>query len=367
MKHTSLYNAHVKLGGKIIEYAGFELPVQYEGITKEHEQVRKAVGLFDVSHMGEVRVTGEKAESFLDYLCTNRVKDMAIGKVIYSVMLKEHGGVVDDLLVYRLGVMEFLLVVNAANTEKDFAHIKEVGADYKVSIVNESEEFAQIAIQGPHSEELLKGLVDVDIEEIGFYCFQTPVTLFGAKVILSRTGYTGEDGFEVYCSPTEAETIWSGLLQHGEDIGVSVKCIGLGARDTLRFEAGLPLYGHEISEEITPLEAKLSFFVKMDKDFLGKEALEEQKKMGLNKQLIRLDILGKPIAREGYKVLNTGGEEIGHITTGYYLPNNGLNIAMALIDKVYCEPDTQVLVQVRKKQVEAKVRKSAFMKKNYKK
>lgn len=359
-KRTALYENHVKCGGQIVDFAGFELPIQYVGISEEHHSVRNKVGLFDVSHMGEVLVTGKEALSFVQYLVSNNVKSLVNNQVLYTVMCYENGTVVDDLLVYRMTDEKFFLVINAANIEKDVAWIQEQGKSFDITIENQSDSYAQLALQGPEAQKLLQSYVNFDLTEIKFFYFKEVVSVKGMDVLISRTGYTGEDGFEIYSKPEDAPVLWDLMVESG------AAPIGLGARDTLRFEACLPLYGHEISDEINPLEAGLSMFVKLDDDdFIGKEALVKIKEDGTSRKLVGLEI-SKGIAREGCTVL-VGDQEIGHVTTGYKSPTVGKSIALALIDKSHGVMGNNVLVQVRKKQIPATIISKRFYKKNYKK
>lgn len=360
VKRTALYENHIKSGGQIVEFSGYELPIQYVGITEEHNAVREDVGIFDVSHMGEVEVKGSEALAFVQFLITNNVKKLVNNQVLYTMMCYENGTVVDDLLVYRFKEDYLYLVINAANVEKDFAWIRKHAKNFDVEVVNVSDEIAQIAIQGPNAEKTLQKLVNIDLKTIEFFHSTSEIMIKDIQALVSRTGYTGEDGFEIYVDNEKAVAVWEMLLDEG------VKPIGLGARDTLRFEACLPLYGHEINNTINPLEAGLSMFVKLDNDdFIGKEALVKIKEMGTTRKLVGLEV-SKGIAREGYVVL-VDDQEIGYITTGYKSPTIGKSIALALIDKKHGSLGTDVIIQVRKKQIPATVVSKRFYKKNYKK
>ena len=279
LKKTSFFKKHKDLGAKIIDFSGWALPVRYESIKKEHLAVRNNAGLFDVSHMGEIIIKGNQAQEFVDYLITNNAKKLKDFQIAYTLMCYENGGVVDDLLVYKYNKQHFYLVVNASNIEKDFKWIKDNSKKFDVNVENDSENIAQLAIQGPKAQEILQKITDTDLEEISFFNFKPEVSIDGKKAIVSRTGYTGEDGFELYFNVQNNQNIkktWDKLLLVGKDQGL--KPVGLGARDTLRFEVALPLYGHEISKDITPLEARLSYFIDFDKkNFLGKKALLKQK------------------------------------------------------------------------------------------
>jgi len=360
VKRTALYENHVQCGGQIVEFAGYELPIQYIGITEEHNAVRNDAGIFDVSHMGEIEIKGKDALNFVQYLVTNNVKSLVDNQVLYTMMLYKNGTVVDDLLVYRFDEDYFYLVINAANVSKDHEWILEQAKDFDVEVINVSDKVAQLAVQGPNAESKLQSLVDIDLKTIEFFHCSSEVMIKGIPALISRTGYTGEDGFEIYVDVENAKAIWEMIVD------LDVQPIGLGARDTLRFEACLPLYGHEISDEINPLEAGLSMFVKLDNDdFIGKDALVKVKEEGTTRKLVGLEI-SKSIAREGYKII-VDDQEIGYVTTGYKSPTLGKSIALALIDKTHGKIGNEVLVQVRKKQIPATIISKRFYKKNYKK
>lgn len=356
---TPLYQEHVAADGKIVDFGGWALPVQYSGILDEVKAVRTRAGLFDVSHMGEISVEGPQALAWLDTMVTNDVSKMTDNQVIYTFMCYPHGGVVDDLLIYRYGPEKFLLVVNAANTAKDWDWLvshQVAGAELK----NLSAVTAQLAIQGPLAAEILLELTEYPLGEMGFFRFADPVEIAGVSALVSRTGYTGEDGFEIYCRPEDAVKLWQVIMAAGKELGI-IPC-GLGSRDTLRFEANLPLYGHEISQEITPLEARLGFFVKLKKeaDFIGKAALLALKEKGLPRQLVGLTMVDKGIPRAGYPVFNAQGEEVGFVTTGSFSPTLNANIANALVAKDYLQEGTALWVGVRQRRLEAKVTKLPF-------
>lgn len=365
LKKTPIFQEHVKAGGKMVDFGGWALPVQYTGILDEVAAVRTQAGLFDVSHMGEIYVEGPGAQAWLDRMMTNDVAAMADNQVIYTFMCYPDGGVVDDLLIYRYGPEKFLLVVNAANTDKDWEWLtshKEGG----VKLHNASPETAQLALQGPQALEVLQKLTEYKLDEIGPFRFADPVDIAGEKTLISRTGYTGEDGFEIYCKPASAVKLWQEILAVGKDRGV-IPC-GLGSRDTLRFEAGLPLYGHEISQEITPLEARLGFFVKLKKqaDFIGKDALRAKKEQGPPRRLVGLTMVDKGIPRAEYPVFNAEGKKVGFVTTGSFAPTVNANIANALVDSEYLEAGTPLWVGVRNRRLEARVTKLPFYKREAK-
>lgn len=355
-KKTPLYDLHVKLGGKMVEYAGYLLPVQYEGISKEHNAVRNSVGVFDASHMGEFMVEGANAAEFLDYLLTNRVSNMPINAARYSPMCNEKGGVVDDLLVFRFSETLFCLIVNASNKEKDFAHIKSV-LHKGVQLRDVSDITGLIAVQGKSAEALIKKLAKGEIPTKN-YTFTNNVDICGSKVLLSRTGYTGEDGFEIYTPWNELAKVFEAIYEAGKEFNLT-PC-GLGARDTLRLEAGMPLYGHEMSENITPLETGLGVFVKLDKpDFIGKKALETNKP---RYKRIGLELVDKGIAREDCLVF-ANGKKVGLVSSGTLSPYSGKAVLMALVD-VDTPLDAAFTIDVRGRMLAAKTAKLPFYKKS---
>lgn len=360
LKRTPLFDEYKKYGGKTIDFGGWELPVQFSSIKEEHLAVRNEAGLFDVSHMGEIFVEGTDALQYLQKILTNDISKLKIGGAQYNFMCYENGGVVDDLIIYYLEENRYLLCVNAANIEKDFNWMKQfVFGD--VNVTNKSDEYAQIALQGPRSEEILQPLTNIDLSQIKPFKFQDQVEIKGYKVLLSRTGYTGEDGFELYGTPEAIVALWNILLEEGKVKGLVPA--GLGARDTLRFESGLPLYGQELSENITPLEAGFQFAVKLDKesDFNGKEALIKQKEQGIPRKLVGVEMIDKGIPRHGYKVFKDG-KEIGEITTGTQIPSTKRNVGWALIDTNFAEIDTNVQIEIRNKLLNAKVVTTPFYK-----
>lgn len=365
LKKTALYNAHKKYGGKLIEFAGWELPVQYEGIIEEHNAVRNAAGLFDVSHMGEVEIKGPDVLSYIQNLITNDADVLVNKQVQYTLMCYPDGGVVDDLLVYRISSDDFLLVINAANVESDYAWMLKNKGHYDVSINNISNSISEVALQGPNAEKILQKLTSFYLSSIGFFRFENDIEISKIKCMVSRTGYTGEDGFEIYTSNESIETIWNNIMDAGHDYGI--KPSGLGCRDTLRFEATLPLYGNEISKDITPLEAGLSFFVKLDKkDFIGKDALVNQKREGLKRKLAGLEMKDRGIPRHGYEV-RAEGKKIGYVTTGYHSPTLNKNIGLALINSSYSKLGTEIEVVIRNRPLKAEVISKKFYSKKYRK
>jgi aminomethyltransferase len=340
LKKTPLYHAHLAAGAKIVEFGGWAMPVQYTGIIAEHLAVRLKAGLFDVSHMGEIRLQGPQALKTVQFLLTNDVSRLETGQIIYSPMCFASGGAVDDLLVYRLGLDDFLLVVNASNTATDLEWIKE-HCFKDVSITDQSPSTALLAVQGPLTKEILQRLTEVDLASIKYYRFAFG-QVCGIECLISRTGYTGEDGFELYFDAQYAAELWHQIIAAGSPDGLIP--IGLGARDTLRLEAGLPLYGQELSAAITPLEAGLSRFVKLEKEeFIGKEALRAQKASGIPRKLVGLEMVDRGIPRTGYPV-TCKGQEIGFVTSGTFAPWVQKNLAMALVGQD-AEGDLEVSIR----------------------
>lgn len=351
-KHTPLYENHVKLGGKMVEFGGWALPVQYSTILAEHKAVREACGLFDVSHMGEISVKGPDALAFLNQLCTNDFTGMDIGRCRYSPMCYPDGGTVDDLIIYKRGETHYLVIVNASNTDKDFAWMQQhVGGD--VTLENISANVAQLALQGPAYRDILaKLVVEGDLPEKP-YTFAENVLIDGIVCLVSKTGYTGEPGLEIYVRPGDAGRLFDSLIAAG-----SVPC-GLGARDTLRFESSMPLYGHELDKDITPLECGLKTFVKLDKpDFIGKAALAANPPA---RRRIGLELLDKGIAREHCPVLDAQGNVVGQTTSGGPAPTLGKNMAMAIVAVDAAGAD-DFFIEVRGRQLRAKRVKLPFYK-----
>jgi aminomethyltransferase len=356
MKYTPLYEKHIALGAKMIEYAGYQMPLSYSDISEEHIAVRTHMGIFDVSHMGEFIVEGKDALKYVNALVTNIISD-DLNKVTYTLFCQKDGNVVDDLLVYVITLEKILLVVNAGNMDKDFDWVIQNSSDYEVNIRNISDQISQIALQGPKAVESIESVTGFDATEMKFMT-QKAIPFDDGHVILSRTGYTGEDGFEIYGNPKYVTQMWDKAIELG-----AVPC-GLGARDTLRFEANLPLYGHEISETINPIEAGLNFAIKLEKDyFIGKDALLAYKE-NPKRKVVGLELNQKAIPRHGYPVY-MDDQEIGVITTGYLLPQSETPIACALIDIAYSKLGTPLYVQIRKNKVSAVVRNRKFYTKNY--
>ncbi len=356
LKRTCLFDRHVKLGALISPFGGFEMPIQYQGIIQEHNAVRNHVGMFDVSHMGEVTVKGPDAEKFVQHIFTNDIADAPVGKIFYGMMCYEDGGTVDDLLVYKMNHNDFYLVINASNIDKDWEWINQQNSGFDVEIKNMSDFYGQIALQGPDSETTLKNVLGIDASDLTFYNLKTL-----DHVIVSRTGYTGEDGFEIYASHDFIIDAWDKFIMAG------VQPCGLGCRDTLRFEVGLPLYGDELDKDISPVMAGLSMFVKFNKDeFIGKESLQKQKTEGTEKKLVGIELKDKAIPRHGYNVLKDGNI-IGTVTTGYHSISTDKSVCMALINSEFAKLDTTLDIQIRKKTFPGIVVKKRFYDKHYKK
>lgn len=337
------------------------MPIQYSTIVDEHQAVRQDCGVFDVSHMGEVLVSGVEAQRYVNHIFTNDVTKISDGQILYGMMCYEDGGVVDDLLVYRVAENCYFLVINASNIDKDWAWIQEQAKGYDVKLENQSEQYGELAVQGPQAETVMEEVLGLPCKELAFYTFKS-LTLGQTSIIVSRTGYTGEDGFEIYADATFINDCWDKLMESGR-----CKPCGLGCRDTLRFEVGLPLYGDELSADITPVMAGLSMFVKLDKEeFIGKEALAKQKAEGATKKLVGIELQDKAIPRHGYAVLKNGAV-IGEVTTGYHTISTDKSVCMALIDSQHAALGTDVEIQIRKKIFPGVVCKKRFYDKHYKK
>ena len=358
-KRTCLYDKHVALGALIAPFAGFDMPIQYSGITEEHNAVRGHCGVFDVSHMGEVLVTGSEAEKYINHIFTNDVKGLPADKVLYGMMCYPDGGVVDDTCICKLEDQVFLMTINASNIDKDIAWIEKNAAGFDVVIKNKSENYGQLALQGPEAEAKIESVLGISTKDLNFYEVRQ-VKTDGEVIIVSRTGYTGEDGFEIYGSPKYINEAWDKLIAAG------ITPCGLGCRDTLRFEVGLPLYGNELSDKISPVMAGLSMFIKLDKEeFIGKEALQKQKAEGVSQRLRGIVLEGNAIPRHGYKVMKDG-KEVGVVTTGYRLISTPKSCAVALVDASVQMGD-KLEIQIRKKSFPGIVVKKKFYDKHYKK
>ena len=355
-KKTCLYDKHVELGALISPFGGFDMPIQYSSIIEEHQAVRNNCGVFDVSHMGEVTVKGKDAERYVQHIFTNDVSKISAGQILYGMMCYEDGGTVDDLLVYKMGENDYFLVINAANVDKDWQWMQDNAKGFDIDLVNRSDYYGQIAIQGPESERVVEEVLGLKCSELTFYTVKTI-----GNIIVSRTGYTGEDGFEIYAGHNFICECWDKLIESGR-----CKPCGLGCRDTLRFEVGLPLYGDELSAEISPVMAGLSMFCKFDKeDFIGKDALLKQKTEGVARRLVGIELQGKAVPRHGYSVLQNG-EIVGEVTTGYHSISTDKSVCMALVKAECAKLGTELDVQIRKKIFPGTVVKKRFYDKHYK-
>lgn len=359
LQRTHLYQHHLKAKGKMVPFAGWEMPVQYVGLKEEHQNVRTNVGLFDVSHMGEIFFRGPNAVESLDFMTTNAVSKLEEGKAHYSLIPNEHGGIVDDIIVYCLKKNEeYLVCVNAANVEKDYSHFLKYNRDAQIE--NESDQWSQIAIQGPKAFNLMERVLGISSSQIGSFEIKS-LKYKNQNVLIARTGYTGEDGAEVFVPNAVAGALWDELMQKGEDLGVMP--IGLGARDTLRTEMKFPLYGHEITDETSPFEALLGWVVKLDKEeFLGKGHMERVKEAGIQQKLIGLVLEDKGIARDGYEIYLENGEKVGKVTSGTLSPTTGQAIAVAYVSTKYAEIGTPLWIDIRGRKAKAKVVKTPFIK-----
>jgi len=359
LKYTPLHAAHVAAGAKMVPFAGFEMPVQYEGVVSEHHAVRNTVGVFDVSHMGEVEFTGPTAADVVSSIVTNDVSNLADGQACYTVMCREDGGIIDDLVVYKFSATRVLVCVNAANRERDIAWMKTQAAD-RCDVRDRSDELALIAVQGPRALELVKRIARPDPSDVKSYHFTTG-TAAGVDTIIARTGYTGEDGFELYVPVDGAETVWNALMEKGRDLGVAPA--GLGARDSLRLEMCFPLYGNDIDTTTHPYEAGLGWVVKLDKSvpFVARDRLAEIKRSGFDHKLVPVVVKDRGIARQGYPVL-VDGREAGVVTSGTKSPTTGEAIALAYVPKSHAKAGSRIAIAVRGREVAAEVTKRPFLK-----
>jgi aminomethyltransferase len=365
-KKTCLYDKHVALGALMSPFGGFIMPIQYTDITDEHNAVRQHCGVFDVSHMGEVRVSGPDAERYVQHIFTNDVADAPVGQIYYGMMCYADGGTVDDLLVYKMGDQDFFLVINAANIDKDVEWMQQQMQGFDITFEHQSDYYGQLAVQGPEAESVVEAVLGLPCKELKFYTAKTLDVAEGDEgetIIVSRTGYTGEDGFEIYGSHEFTQQAWDKLIASGR-----CKACGLGCRDTLRFEVGLPLYGDELSADISPIMAGLGIFVKLDKEeFIGKAALAVQKANGVKQKLVGIELEGKAIPRHGYAVLTPEGEPVGEVTTGYHCISVDKSVCMALVRTEHAKLGTALAVQIRKKTFPGVVVKKKFYDKHYKK
>lgn len=360
MKNTALTHIHESLGAKMVPFAGFNMPVQYEGVTAEHETVRNGVGVFDVSHMGEFLLSGPNALALIQKVTSNDASTLTIGRAQYSCLPNAEGGIVDDLIVYRMKEEQYLLVVNASNIEKDWNWISshnDIGVDMK----NLSDDYSLLAIQGPKAVEAMQALTSVNLSEIKYYHFEVADFAGIEHVIISATGYTGSGGFEIYCKNAEVEQIWNKVFEAGAPFGI--KPIGLAARDTLRLEMGFCLYGNDINDSTSPIEAGLGWITKFTKEFVNSENLKKQKEEGVSKKLVGFELLERGIPRHDYEIVDANGNNIGIVTSGTMAPTVGKGIGMGYVKTEHAAVDAEIYIQIRNNKVLAKVVKMPFYKK----
>lgn len=360
MKNTALTHVHEKLGAKMVPFAGYNMPVQYEGVNAEHETVRNGVGVFDVSHMGEFLLTGENALALIQKVTSNDASVLEIGRAQYSCLPNNDGGIVDDLIVYRIKENQYLLVVNASNIEKDWNWISSHN-DLGVEMRNLSDDYSLLAIQGPKAVEAMQSLTTVDLSAIKYYHFEVGPFAGIEHVIISATGYTGSGGFEIYCKNTEVEQLWNKVFEAGAAFGI--KPIGLAARDTLRLEMGFCLYGNDINDTTSPLEAGLGWITKFTKEFTNSENLKKQKEAGVSRKLVGFEMVERGIPRHDYEIVDADGNNIGIVTSGTQAPSLGKAIGMGYVKTEFSAVDSEIFILIRDKKVKAKVVKMPFYKK----
>jgi aminomethyltransferase len=360
MKNTALSSIHESLGAKMVPFAGYNMPVQYEGVNAEHETVRNSVGVFDVSHMGEFLISGENALNLIQKVSSNDASTLEVGKAQYSCLPNNDGGIVDDLIIYKLKEDQYLLVVNASNIEKDWNWISshnDVGAEMK----DLSEEYSLLAIQGPKAVEAMQSLTSIDLSQIKYYHFEVSDFAGVKHVIISATGYTGSGGFEIYCKNTEVKQIWTKVFEAGASFGI--KPIGLAARDTLRLEMGFCLYGNDINDSTSPLEAGLGWITKFTKEFTNSVNLKAQKEAGVTRKLVGFEMIDRGIPRHDYEIADSNGNIIGIVTSGTQAPSLGIAIGMGYVTTEFSNPDSEIYIRIRNKDIKAKVVKMPFYKK----
>ena len=362
MKNTALTKVHESLGAKMVPFAGYNMPVSYEGVNIEHETVRKGVGVFDVSHMGEFLVSGENALEFLQWVCSNDISKIKVGGAQYNCFPNDTGGIVDDLIVYRIKEDQYMLVVNASNIDKDWSWLESQNTlkSFDADLRNISDGHSLLAIQGPKAIEAMQSLTDIDLTEIPFYTFKVAPFAGLPHVIISATGYTGSGGFEIYCKNEEAEQLWSEVFKAGAAYGI--KPIGLAARDTLRLEMGYCLYGNDIDDGTSPLEAGLGWVTKFTKDFVHSEHLKDQKESGLRQRLVGFELQDRGIPRQGYDIVDGEDNRIGRVTSGTMGPSVNKGIGMGYVDIAFAKAGSEIFIQIRKKLVPATVVKTPFYK-----
>lgn len=358
-KRTALFDKHVSLGAKMVPFAGFDMPVQYSGVTEEHFAVREKVGIFDVSHMGQIFVEGPTAKDLLQYVTTNNLDTLETGKAQYTCLPNGNGGIVDDLIIYKMADEKYFVVVNASNIEKDWNHLVKHNERFGAKLTNASDDMSLIAVQGPKAAETLQKLTDTNLADLPYYHF-TEGTVAGVQdVIISNTGYTGSGGFEIYFRNGDAVKIWESLTEAGEEFGL-IPC-GLASRDTLRLEKGFCLYGNDIDDTTSPLEAGLGWITKFDKEFVDKERLAKQKEEGITKKLVGFEMQERAIPRHDYPVVDAEGNVIGRVTSGTMSPMKSTGIGLAYVDKPHYKTGTDIYIQIRNKNIPAKVVKTPFV------
>ena len=360
MKNTALTETHMALGAKMVPFAGYNMPVSYEGVNAEHETVRNAVGVFDVSHMGEFLISGPNALDLIQKVTSNDASKLTIGKAQYSCLPNETGGIVDDLIVYRIKEEQYMLVVNASNIQKDWDHISKYNNAFNAEMRDLSEGYSLLAIQGPKAVEAMQSLTSVDLSSIKFYNFVVADFAGIQHVIISATGYTGSGGFEIYCKNSEVKQVWDKVMEAGSDFGI--KPIGLAARDTLRLEMGYCLYGNDITDETSPIEAGLGWITKFAKDFVNSEELAKEKEHGPKRKLIAFELDDRGIPRQGYDIVDGQGKTIGEVTSGTMSPSLGKGIGLGYVPSIFSEVGSKINVQIRKNAVPATVVKLPFYK-----
>ena len=357
MKNTALTETHIALGAKMVPFAGYNMPVQYEGVNIEHETVRTGSGVFDVSHMGEFLVKGPNALALIQKVSSNDASKLVNGQAQYSCLPNENGGIVDDLIIYKIKEEEYLLVVNASNIEKDWNWISERNT-VNAELVNISEDFSLLAVQGPETANLLQSLTSVNLQDIKYYHFVVGDFAGVEHVIISNTGYTGSGGFEIYCHNKDAQVIWDAIMK------LDIKPIGLAARDTLRLEMGFCLYGNDIDDQTSPLEAGLGWITKFTKDFTNSEALKKQKEEGVNRKLVGFELTERGIPRKGYDIIDQEGQVIGSVTSGTMSPSLQKGIGLGYVPVAFSKPGSAIAIRIRKNDVPATVVKPPFYKKS---
>jgi aminomethyltransferase len=360
MKNTALSDKHIALGAKMVPFAGYNMPVQYEGVNAEHETVRNAVGVFDVSHMGEFLLTGPNALDLIQKVTTNDASTLTIGRAQYSCLPNGKGGIVDDLIIYRMKEEQYLLVVNASNIDKDWDWISSHNS-FGVEMRNLSDDYSLLAIQGPKAVEAMQSLTSVNLADIKYYHFEVADFAGIEHVIISATGYTGSGGFEIYCKNSEVEQVWNKVFEAGASFGI--KPIGLAARDTLRLEMGFCLYGNDIDDTTSPLEAGLGWITKFNKEFIDSEFLKNQKETGVSKKLVAFEMVDRGIPRHDYRILDASGNVIGKVTSGTQSPSMKIAIGLGYVNNEFTALDSEIFVEIREKGIKAKVVKLPFYKK----